>query len=105
MAIRHFLRCLFLGPFLAVVSVVGEEDKSSTQWPQFRGLGDGKIYVASDGGTVIAFEPADRYRRLARIDFDEGILATPALVEGTIYLRTRGHLYAFSLPASEAGDK
>ena len=61
-------------------------------------VGDGKIYVASDGGTVIVFEPGDRYRRLARIDFDEGIVATPALVDGNIYLRTQGHLYAFGLP-------
>jgi outer membrane protein assembly factor BamB len=58
-------------------------------------VGDGKIYVASDGGTVIVFEPGDRYHRLAKNDFDEGILATPALVEGKIYLRTQGHLYAF----------
>lgn len=61
-------------------------------------VGDGKIYVASDGGTLIVFKPGDRYHRLARIDFDEGILATPALVEGKIYLRTRGHLYAFGVP-------
>lgn len=61
-------------------------------------VGDGKIYVASDGGTVIVFEPGDRYRRLARNEFDEGILATPALVDGKIYVRTRGHLYAFGLP-------
>lgn len=61
-------------------------------------VGDGKIYVASDGGTLIVFEPGERYHRLARVDFDEGILATPALVEGKIYLRTRGHLYAFGQP-------
>ncbi|HJT36318.1 MAG TPA: PQQ-binding-like beta-propeller repeat protein [Pirellulales bacterium] len=61
-------------------------------------VGDDKIYVASDGGTVIVFEPGDRYRRLAKNDFDEAILATPALVEGKIYLRTQGHLYAFGLP-------
>ncbi|HEV3004763.1 MAG TPA: PQQ-binding-like beta-propeller repeat protein, partial [Pirellulales bacterium] len=61
-------------------------------------VGDGKIYVASDGGTVIVLAPGDPYERLARNDFDEGILATPALVEGKIYLRTQGHLYAFGLP-------
>jgi outer membrane protein assembly factor BamB len=59
-------------------------------------VGDGKIYVASDGGTLIVFAPGDRFQRLARNDFDEGILATPALVDGKIYLRTRGHLYAFA---------
>jgi outer membrane protein assembly factor BamB len=62
-------------------------------------VGAGKIYVASDGGTVIVMEPGDHYRRLARNDFDEGIVATPALVEGKIYLRTQGHLYAFGQPA------
>ncbi|MGH7194425.1 MAG: PQQ-binding-like beta-propeller repeat protein, partial [Candidatus Saccharimonadales bacterium] len=61
-------------------------------------VGDGKIYVASDGGTVIVFEPGDGYRRLAKNDFDEAIVATPALLEGKIYLRTQGHLYAFGLP-------
>lgn len=65
-------------------------------------VGDGKIYVASDGGTLIVFEPGDRYQRLAKNDFDEGILATPALVDGKIYLRTQGHLYAFGLPAGES---
>ena len=64
-------------------------------------VGDGKIYLASDGGTVIVFEPGDRYHRLARNDFDESILATPALVDGKIYLRTQGHLYAFGLPADD----
>jgi outer membrane protein assembly factor BamB len=64
-------------------------------------VGDGKIFVASDGGTVIVFKPGDHFERLAKSDFDESILATPALVEGNIYLRTQGHLYAFGLPASQ----
>jgi outer membrane protein assembly factor BamB len=62
-------------------------------------VGDDKIYVASDGGTILVFKPGDQYQLCAKNAFDEGILATPALVDGTIYVRTRGHLYACAAPA------
>lgn len=62
-------------------------------------VGDDKIYVASDGGTIVVFRPGDQYQLCATNAFDEGILATPALVDGTIYVRTRGHLYACAAPA------
>jgi len=58
-------------------------------------IGGGKIYAASDGGTVVVFKAGDTFEVLATNDFDEGIMATPALVDGKIYLRTTGHLYAF----------
>ncbi len=56
---------------------------------------DGKVIVASDGGTVIVFKAGDEFQELANIPFGEAILATPALVDNKIYLRTEGHLYAF----------
>jgi hypothetical protein len=34
---------------------------------------------------------------LAKSDFEEGTYATPAIVEGRIYLRTAGHLYCFGI--------
>ena len=37
----------------------------------------------------------DRFEVLARNDLGEGIVATPALVENQIYLRTERHLYVF----------
>jgi outer membrane protein assembly factor BamB len=57
--------------------------------------GDGKIYVASDGGTVIVFKPGDEFELLATNEFDEAIMATPALVDSKVYLRTARRLYAF----------
>jgi outer membrane protein assembly factor BamB len=57
--------------------------------------GDGKIYAAGDGGSVVVIKAGDRFEKLATNEFDEAILATPALVDGKIYLRTAGHLYAF----------
>ncbi len=56
--------------------------------------GDGKLYVASRNGVVVVFEAAETLEILARNDFGEEIAATPALVDGTIYLRTKHHLYA-----------
>ena len=56
---------------------------------------DGRIYVASDQGSVVVFEAKDTLQVLARNELPEPILATPAIVEGKIYVRTLSHLYAF----------
>jgi hypothetical protein len=41
------------------------------------------------------FTPGDKLDVLARNDLGEDIFATPAVVGGTIYVRTSGHLWAF----------
>jgi len=56
---------------------------------------DGKIYVASADGEVVVLDGGDELKVLATNKLDGGILATPAIVEGKIYLRTEGNLYAF----------
>jgi len=57
--------------------------------------GDGKIYFASDRGVVTVIAAGDKLSVLAKNDLGERIVATPALVDGKIYVRTDGHLYAF----------
>jgi outer membrane protein assembly factor BamB len=57
--------------------------------------GDGKVYIASDAGVVTVLKAGDKFEVLAEHDLGESIRATPALVDGTIYLRSAGHLYAF----------
>jgi outer membrane protein assembly factor BamB len=54
-----------------------------------------KIYIASAEGDVVVLEAGDKLKILAINKLDEPILATPALVEGKIYLRTENRLYAF----------
>jgi hypothetical protein len=44
---------------------------------------------------VTVFKPGDELNVLARNDLNERIMATPAIVDGTIYVRTDKHLYAF----------
>jgi outer membrane protein assembly factor BamB len=57
--------------------------------------GDDKIYAASKRGVVLVFAAGDEFKVLGRNDFGEEILATPALVDGKVYIRTQKHLYAF----------
>jgi outer membrane protein assembly factor BamB len=59
----------------------------------------GRIYVASQTGTVIVFQPgASPPAVLARNDLREPIMATPAFAENTILVRTADNLYAFGQP-------
>jgi len=55
----------------------------------------GRIYVGSGEGVLSVIADADRLEVLARNDFGEPIVATPALADGHIYVRTARHLYAF----------
>jgi outer membrane protein assembly factor BamB len=62
--------------------------------------GDGKVYLLSQRGelTVISAEP--QWQELSSARFEEDAYATPAVVNGRIYLRTAGHLYCFGLTDS-----
>jgi outer membrane protein assembly factor BamB len=54
-----------------------------------------RIYTASGEGKVVVFKVGDRFEVLARNDLQEPIMATPAIVDGQLYVRTAGYLYAF----------
>ena len=56
---------------------------------------DRKIFIASEDGIVVVLDAGDQLNVLARNKLDGSILATPAIVEGKIYVRTESHLYAF----------
>lgn len=60
--------------------------------------GDGKIYIASEGGGVSVVKAEGQWDVLAYHDFGERIVATPVLEGGRIYLRTDEALYCFGSP-------
>ena len=65
---------------------------------------DQKIYIASEEGIVVVLDAGPKFNLLATNKLDGGILATPALADGHIYVRTDSHLYAFGesrIPASK----
>lgn len=55
----------------------------------------GNIFAASEPGIVTVFEAGDSLAVVGRADLGERILATPALVGDTLYVRTDGHIWAF----------
>jgi len=59
--------------------------------------GDGKIYVLNEAGQLSVVSAEPKWRVLSTADFGEDAHATPAIVDGKIYLRTAGHLYCFGL--------
>ena len=61
---------------------------------------DGKIYFTSEQGDVVVVKPGPEYVELARNELGEIHMATPAISEGVLYFRTRGHLIAIGEPAS-----
>jgi outer membrane protein assembly factor BamB len=59
---------------------------------------DGRVYVTSQKGTVVVIDASNeaaQLKVLARNAMGEQVFATPALVDGKIFLRTEKHLFAF----------
>jgi outer membrane protein assembly factor BamB len=57
--------------------------------------GDGKVYFASEPGTVSVVAADKDWRVISSRNFHEKIYATPALIGNRIYLRTEEALYCF----------
>lgn len=60
-------------------------------------VGDGKIYLFSQHGDLSVISAEPQWRELASAAFDEDIIASPAIVDGRIYVRTKNHLYSFGM--------
>lgn len=58
--------------------------------------GDGKIFTISQEGQLSILSAED-YSELSMTDFAEKSRATPAIVDGRLFVRTDGHLYCFGL--------
>jgi outer membrane protein assembly factor BamB len=56
---------------------------------------DGKIYFASEQGQCTVIEASRVYRELARCDFGEPTLASFAVADGALFVRTESQLYRF----------
>ena len=56
---------------------------------------DNKIYIPSAEGAIVVLDGGETLKVLATNKLDGAVLATPALSEGNLYVRTESHLYAF----------
>jgi outer membrane protein assembly factor BamB len=60
---------------------------------------DGKIYLASEDGNLAVLKAGGQWEVLSAMDLGEPCYATPALSQGSVYLRTDAALYRFGSKA------
>ena len=64
-----------------------------------------RIYLTSEDGDTHVIRPGPQFEVLATNSLDEPVMASPAVVDGTIYLRGAEHLYAIGGPAATTGSQ
>ena len=60
---------------------------------------EGNVYAISQRGVVTVFSGSGALEVLAHNDLGETVMATPALVDGSLYVRTESKLFRFGVPA------
>jgi outer membrane protein assembly factor BamB len=67
---------------------------------------DGKLYFTGEAGEVFVVRAGPKLELLATNAMEEACLATPAIADGMIFVRTRHHLYGLGWKAPKPeGDK
>jgi len=105
---------LLVGDELFVVNDAGiasclDAKTGATHWVQRLGgafsaspvFADGRIYFLSEEGTSTVLAPGREFRKLAASTLDGAILASMAVSERSIFIRTNTHLYRLALPNSK----
>jgi len=54
---------------------------------------DGRLYIASEEGVTTVIAPGKVFQRLATSRLDGATLASMAISNGSIFMRTESHLY------------
>ena len=61
---------------------------------------DGRIYFLAEQGVTTVIAPGKEFRRLASNPLDGGLLASMAVSNGSLFLRTDSHLYRIAAPGN-----
>lgn len=59
-------------------------------------IADGRLYTCSGNGRISVLQLGESPRILAVNDMEDGVFATPAIIDGVIYVRTHSAMYAFA---------
>ncbi|MCX6225387.1 MAG: PQQ-binding-like beta-propeller repeat protein [Bacteroidia bacterium] len=97
---------LFIDGLLYMVNTAGQAKcldamTGAEIWTQRVGLetsaspvyAEGRIYTTDQSGLTTVFAPGRAFKKIAENTLPEGCMASMAVVDGAIYIRTRGHLY------------
>ncbi len=63
---------------------------------------DGKIYFWSEGGETVVIAPGKEFKELARNKLDDGFMASPAVIDSALIVRTKSALYRIENPPASA---
>ena len=66
---------------------------------------DGRLYFFDDAGTTTVIKPGSQFEVLATNKLDERTMASPAIVDKAIYVRTAGNLYRLEKPTLAGNTK
>jgi outer membrane protein assembly factor BamB len=66
---------------------------------------DGRLYFASEDGDVFVAQAGAEYVELGKFPLNEVIMATPAISDGLIIVRTLGHVYGIGEGASSSSTR
>lgn len=66
---------------------------------------DGKIYIAGRNGFVVVLRDSRELEILAKNDMGEEIVATPAIADGRLFIRTRQTLFCVAGQSSQGGKQ
>ena len=61
---------------------------------------DEKIYFFNEDGLTTVVEAGPKFQMLSENELDDGFMATPAIAEKALFLRTKSHLYRVELKKS-----
>jgi outer membrane protein assembly factor BamB len=61
---------------------------------------DGKIYVTGENGFIVVLADSPQLEILAKNDMGENCVATPAIADGKLFVRTKEKLYCIANPAN-----
>ncbi len=97
---------LLVGKELYVVSDMGiatclDAKTGETHWQHRLGgnysaspvYAEGRIYFQSEAGATMVIEPGTTFRQLAKNELDDVTLASMAVSQASIFIRSRAHLY------------
>ena len=59
---------------------------------------DGRLYLASEDGDMFVVKAGSEYVELGKYSLNEAVMATPAISDGVIVIRTLKHVYGIGEP-------
>ena len=61
----------------------------------------GQLYLPSESGVISVVKAGDKFELLAKNDMQDICMASPAIVNGTLFVRTKKHIFAIGDPAAD----